>query len=253
MSFFEEYERANFWTPAVRGGIAGMVARRKPASALFLGVGTGTNDAIPFATIAPSTKVLATDLDPRMVRLLREGCRKFANVRVEELDLLQAKGGYDAVIALFVLHRLAARAIEGAERVAACVAPGGVLYVSEFVGPRGFIAMCNEPRLQKGIAGRMLARYFERHSFDAALRSTNIAPVRARLARLLRAERPRDFRWNYRLPVSELFRRLRRRAYAPFFGGPEELDDLRKEFEPEFHREIAFIEVIRVHRYSRSV
>ena len=73
MSFFEEYERANFWTPEVRQGIARMVARPRPATALFIGVGTGTNDAIPFAKLSPATRVLATDLDPRMVRLLREG------------------------------------------------------------------------------------------------------------------------------------------------------------------------------------
>ena len=192
----------------------------------------------------------ATDLDPRMVRLLKEGTRRFPNVEARVLDVLKAEGSFDAVVSLFVLHRLQERAIEGAERLASCLAPGGALYISEFVGPRGFIAMCNEPRLRKGPAGRMLARYFEGHRFDAALRSTDIAPVRRRLERRLRAEGHRDFRWRYEFPLAEAFRRMRRRAYAPFFGGPEELEALRHEFEPEFARVVAFVEVIRVYRYS---
>jgi spermidine synthase len=73
MSFFEEYERVNHWTDEVRDGIARMIARAKPASALFIGVGTGSNDAIPFAKMSPATSIVATDVDPRMVRLLREG------------------------------------------------------------------------------------------------------------------------------------------------------------------------------------
>lgn len=150
------------------------------------------------------------------------------------------------MVALFVLHRLQARAVEGAERLAACVAPGGRLYVSEFAGPRGLIAMCNEPRWRKGVAGRMLSRYFERHRFDATLRSTDIAPVRARLSELLKPEKARDFRWRYALTLAEVFRRMRRRAYAPFFGGPEELDGLRREFEADFGREVDFVEIIRV-------
>jgi hypothetical protein len=172
-------------------------------------------------------------------------------VRVRELDLLKAEGAYDAVVALFVLHRLQERAIEGAERLAACVAEGGRLYISEFVGPRGLIAMCNEPRLRKGVAGRMLARYFERHRFSAKLKSTNIAPVRARLSTLLKAEKPRDFRWRYTLTLAEVFRRMRRRSYAPFFGGPEDLEGIRREFEAGFDREVDFVEVIRVFSYRR--
>ncbi len=106
--------------------------------------------------------------------------------------------------------------------------------------------MCNEPRLWRGIVGRMLARYFGRHRFAAKLKSTNIAPVRAKLSKLLAPEKPRDFRWRYTLTLAEVFRRMRRRSYAPFFGGPEDLDDLRKEFEADFDREVDFVEVIRV-------
>jgi hypothetical protein len=167
-------------------------------------------------------------------------------VQVRELDLLEAEGAYDAVVALFVLHRLQERAIEGAERLASCVAPGGRLYISEFVGPRGLIAMCNEPRLRKGTAGRMLARYFERHRFAPTLKSTDIAPVRKRLSTLLKAEKPRDFRWRYTLTLAEIFRRMRRRSYAPFFGGPEDLDGIRREFEADFDRAADFVEIIRI-------
>jgi len=173
-------------------------------------------------------------------------------VRVAELDLLKAEGSFDAVVSLFVLHRLGKRAFEGALRLASCVAPGGSLYVSEFTGPRGFIAMCNEPRLRKGPAGRMLARYFERHRFEAALRSTNIAPVRSLLSKLLVPQRSRDFRWRYTMTLAEAFRRMRRRAYAPFFGGPEDLEDLRREFKTDFAREVRFTEIIRTYRFTRS-
>ncbi len=210
------------------------------------------NDALPFSDASPATDVLATDLEPRMVELLREHCRSRASVRVSQLDLLKAKGSYDLVTALFVLHRLGAKARLGARRLARLVGPAGSLIVTEFAGPRGFIARANEPRWRgRDLVGRLLGRYFAIRPWREPLRSTDIGPCLTELARALSPAGHQDFAWRYRLSLAELFRRIRRRAYAPFFQAPDDLEQLRREFEPHFAREFPFVEVIRVHRFAR--
>ena len=89
-------------------------------------------------------------------------------------------GTFDLVTLFFVIHRLNDwRPV--VTHLAALMAPGGSLYLSEFVGPSGVIYLSNEGggRFRDPVS-RLIRRYFELlpERFAPPLKSTSIRPVR---------------------------------------------------------------------------
>lgn len=256
------YEEYQSWPAEVTEGVARYLYTGSPGRCIVLGCATGVNDALPLARLAgPGCRVVAGDLDPAFLERLQERTTSegLPNLEPRRIDLTTDLGGlgtFDAVSLLFVIHRIPAWE-EALDRVCRLVAPGGSFTISEFVGPEGIIYRSNE----RGGTGadpvsRMIRRYFELVSapFNPGLKSTNIAPVRERLSRLLRADGHRDFGWNQTIMPGEMFRRIRDRAYAPYFSttpAPGALDRLRDEFSPEWCTAVRQTEVIRLYRFTR--
>lgn len=260
------YEAHQAWPAETAAAIAGhllsTLARRPPRKCLFLGAATGVNDVLPFARRAdPADRIVGSDVVPAYLDALRdraaaEGLRQ---VEVRAVDIrrgLEALGTFDLVALFFVIHRVAEwREVAGP--LAGLVGRGGSLFVTEFAGPEGIIYLSNE-RGGKGRdpVSRLIRRYFELlpEPFEPPLKSTSIGPFRQLLAGLLRPAGSRDFAWPQRLTVGDMYARIAARAYAPYFGtraSPELLERLRTEFAPEWDREVAFVETIRVYRFAR--
>jgi SAM-dependent methyltransferase len=256
------YEEYQGWPAEVADGVARYVNFGRPGSCLVLGCATGVNDALPLARVAGrGCRIVAGDLEPAYLERLQERVisEGLSTVEARRIDLtgdLSGLGAFDAVSLLFVIHRIAAWE-EALDRVCRLVAPGGSFYISEFVGPEGIIYRSNEG----GGAGtdpvaRMIRRYFELVPvpFAPALKSTSIAPALERLAGSLRPDGHRDVGWPQTLMPAEMFRRIRDRAYAPFFGTtpvPGTLDRLRDEFSGEWCTAVRQTEVIRLYRFTR--
>jgi predicted O-methyltransferase YrrM len=238
------------------------VRRPPPRRCLFLGTATGVNDVLPFARRAdPADRIVAGDIVPACLDRLRERAARegLRNVEVRVLDVrrdLEGQGTFDLVTLFFVIHRIAEwRAV--AAPLAGCVAEGGSLFVTEFAGPGGILYLSNE----RGGTGqdpvsRLIRRYFELlpEPFAPPLKSTWIGPFRELLARFLRSAETRDVVWPQRLTVGDMYARIAARAYAPYFGtraSPALLERLRTEFAPEWEREVAFQEKIRLYRFVR--
>lgn len=243
----ELYEAHQEWETAAAEGVARYLLEARPRSAAFLGCASGVNDALPFARLAPELPVLASDVDPDLLRALRG--RAPSNVEVRDVDIrrLEGLGVYDAVALFFVIHR-----VPGGERlapsIARLVAPGGRFYASEFAGPSGVIYLANEGARGRDPVSRLLRRYAELRPFEAPLRSTRIRPFLDALP--LRPEGHRDFAWRQSLSIGDLLHRMEIGAHAPFVGTPPELvDRLRREFPEDAPTEL--VETIRVYRFAR--
>jgi SAM-dependent methyltransferase len=256
------YEEYQSWPAEVTDGVARYLNSGRPGSCLVLGCATGVNDALPLARVAGrGCRIVAGDLEPAFLERLQERVisEGLSTVEARQIDLtgdLSGLGTFDAVALLFVIHRIAAWE-EALDRVCRLVAPGGSFTISEFVGPEGIIYRSNE----RGGAGedpvsRMIRRYFELVSapFAPALKSTSIGPALERLAGRLRPDGHRDFGWPQTIMPAEMFRRIRDRAYAPYFGttpAAGALDRLREEFSGEWCTAVRQTEVIRLYRFTR--
>lgn len=254
------YEEYQSWPVEVTDGVARYLNSGRPRSCAVLGSATGVNDALPLARIAgPRCRIVAGDLEPAFLerlqeRIIQEGLSTVEGRLIDITRDLSPLGTFDAVSLLFVIHRIDGWE-EAIDHVCRLVAPGGALYLSEFVGPGGIIYLSNE----RGGAGtdpvsRMIRRYFELvpAPFAPSLKSTNIAPVLERLATRLQADGHGDFGWNQTIMPAEMFRRIRDRAYAPYFGTiPSQgaLDRLREEFAPDWCTAVRQTEVLRIHRF----
>ena len=264
-SFADDYERHQAWDREAREAVARYLSsplRSRPGSCLFLGCATGVNDVLPFARRAPrGTRILAGDIDDSCLRRLRVHARRerLSGVEVRRLDVtedLSPLGTFDLVTLFFVVHRLHSwKSV--VRRLAARVGPGGSFYTSEFVGPGGVIYLANEGggKARHGVA-RLIRRYFELHPdrFDPGLKSSSIGPVLGELGRLLRPAGHRDVAWRQTLTVKDMFQRIERKAYAPFWGSDRArsvLDRLSREFGGEGSRNVALVERIRIHRFVR--
>ena len=184
----------------------------------------------------------------------KQGLRNVEARRIDIQKDLEKLGTFDCVTLLFVIHRLTEwRSV--IEHLPGLIAPGGSLYVSEFVGPSGVIYLSNECGGQsQDPVSRMIRRYFELlpELYDPALKSTSIRPVREALARTLSSSGHRDFFWSQRLTAGDMYRKIETKAYAPYFSIPpseELLRTLRREFENEWSKEVHLTETIRVYRY----
>jgi len=260
----DAYEKYQAWPPQVAEAVALHLASALPEEGgrcLVLGCATGVNDALPLARVAgPSRRIVAGDLEPAFLERLQERILSEGRSSVEPraLDVttdLSPLGTFDVVSLLFVIHRLSPWE-PVVDRICGLLAPGGSFFISEFVGPGGVIYLSNEA----GGAGsdpvsRMIRRYFEIVGpFAPPLKSTDIAPVLDRLARRLDPAGHRDFAWAQTLMPEEMFRRIRDRAYAPYFvtnPAPVVLDQLRAEFAGEWTETVRQTEVIRIHRFRR--
>lgn len=138
------------------------------------------------------------------------------------------------------------------------VGPRGSLYVTEFAGPSGAIYVSNEKGggLSDPVS-RMIRRYFEllTEPFDPPLKSSQIGPVREALAQHLRPTGFRDFDWQQRVTVGEMYAKIESGAYAPYFGtqpSPDLLDRLRREFDPDWPHVVELTETIRIYRFLRT-
>jgi SAM-dependent methyltransferase len=253
------------WPPEVKLALATHLisaAGPVPRRCLFLGAGTGVNDALPFARLAdPRDKILASDVEPAYLDRLRElaQAQGLRNVEARRIDIgkdLANLGAFDLVTLLFVIHRLADWQ-PVVPHLAALVAPAGSLYLSEFAGPSGVIYLSNEGggRLPDPVS-RLIRRYFELlpDPFSPSLKSTSIRPVREALAERLTPSGYRDFLWPQQLTVGEMCQKIESRAYAPYFSTHptgELLAQLREEFQPDWSRKAGLTETIRVYRFGR--
>ncbi len=262
----QAYEENQAWPREVTEGAARYVLSSLPAAprrCLVLGSATGVNDALPLARIAdPGDRILAGDLEPAFLDRLRERAASegLLNVEAHTLDItedLSPLGKFDLISLFFVIHRLKAWE-EVIDRLCGLVAPGGLFFISEFVGPSGIIYLSNE---NGGAAGdpvsRLIRRYFELlpERFAPALRSTCIRSVRERLGKVLKPAGHRDFIWRQSITPREMLRRIADRAYAPYFSThplPGLLEQLRGEFESEAARRIPMEETIRLYRFERD-
>lgn len=261
------YEIHQAWPGETAAAIAeylhGALDRRPPRRCLFLGAATGVNDVLPFARRAdPADRIVGSDILPAYLETLRDRAARegLRHVEVRTVDVrrdLGALGTFDLVALFFVIHRVPEwREVAGP--LAGLVGEAGSLFVSEFAGPSGVIYLSNEGGgTGRDPVSRLIRRYFELlpERFDPPLKSTSIGPFRELVARFLRPLESRDFVWPQRLTVGEMFAKIAARAYAPYFGtrpSPELLERLRGEFAPEWDREVAFEERIRVYRFVRS-
>jgi len=259
------YEEYQGWPAPVAEGLARELRSSLgagPRRGLVLGCATGVNDALPLARLAgPGDRIIAGDLDAGFLDRLREraASERLSNLEARELDLtsdLTSLGTFDFVTLFFVIHRLPEW--EGViDRLTRLVAPGGSFFISEFVGPGGVIYLSNESGgTSSDPVSRMIRRYFELlpEEFAPRLKSTEIRPVLKRLSEQLTPQGSRDVKWPQTLMTAEMFRRIRDRAYAPYFSTrplPGTLDLLRAEFAREWTRTVRLTEVIRVHRFLR--
>ncbi len=259
------YEANQAWPDAVRREVATHLREALgpgPKRCLFLGAATGVNEALPFARSAgPGDRILASDVDTACLGRLRAqaGALGLANVETRRIDItrdLDGLGAFDLVTLLFVIHRLEDwRPV--VRPLAALVAPGGSLFVSEFAGPCGLIHRSNERGgLGDDPVSRLIRRTFEISPipFDPPLTSTRIGPVRELLSVLLEPAGFRDFAWPQRITVEGMLRRMEERAYAPYAAtapSGELLERLRAEFERELSREVELMETIRLYRFAR--
>jgi SAM-dependent methyltransferase len=198
---------------------------------------------------------VASDIDPSFLKRLREHARRLPNVTVRRCDITQPiPGRYDLVTLFFVIHRLDhwKRAIRRIEQL---VAPGGSFFISEFAGPSGMIYLANEKggRARDPVS-RLLRRYFQLvgDPFDPDLKSSYIRPVLRYLS--LRPAGHRDFFWKQPVTVGEMHHKIDREVYAPFFSTHPHrsvIEQLRREFEPEWNRRVTYVETIRVYRFTR--
>ncbi|HYE97792.1 MAG TPA: class I SAM-dependent methyltransferase [Planctomycetota bacterium] len=252
------YETRQGWPPETSVPVARHLLDQAPRarSAAFFGCASGVNDAVPFAGLAPGVRVLASDVDPDLLRALRERVRFLPNVEVRKIDVLQDLRDVapaDLVGIFFVVHRLP-RWEDVVAPLAAAVAPGGRLFTSEFAGPSGLIHLANE----EGGTGsdpvsRLLRRYhaLRREPFAPRLRTSRMRPFLDALGRRLRPEGFRDFYWPRTLSVGEVLELIADAAYAPFHGRAD-LERLRAEFEAERDERVELIETIRVHGFARD-
>ena len=234
-------------------------AARGARTAAFLGCATGVNDALPFARVAPEARVLASDVDPDFLRALSARAQGRANLEVRKIDITSDLGSLEPVdltASFFVVHRLLAweSVVPGLLRL---VAPGGRLFTSEFAGPGGVIYLSNENggRAADPVS-RLIRRYFELRGerFAAPLKTSNMGPFLAALARGLAPAGHRDFAWPQSLTVAETHRKMETGAYAPYFSvrPPQALlDRLRDEFSREWSDRVDLVETIRVHEFRR--
>ena len=259
------YEEYQGWPAPVAEGLARELRSSLgagPKRGLVLGCATGVNDALPLArTAAPGDRIVAGDLDAGFVERLREraASERLSNLEARELDVtsdLASLGTFDFVTLFFVIHRLPEW--EGVlDRLCRLVSPGGSFFISEFVGPGGVIYLSNESGgTSADPVSRMIRRYFELLSeeFAPRLKSSDIRPVLKRLSEQLTPQGHRDVEWPQTLMTAEMFRRIRDRAYAPYFSThpvPGTLDRLREEFAGEWTRTVRQVEVIRIHRFVR--
>ena len=259
------YEEYQGWPAEVTEGVARYFLSALPEGrgrCLVLGCATGVNDVLPLARAAgPGRAITAVDLEPAFLERLQErrGDEALSSVEARVLDVtgdLSSLGSFDLVSLLFVIHRL--NPWEPViDRICRLVSPGGSFFISEFVGPRGVIYLSNEAGgTGTDPVSRMIRRYFEMvpGGFAPALKSTNIAPVLDRIRRELDPRGHQDFGWNQTLMPGEMFRRIRDRAYAPFFSTtppPGGLDQLRAEFAGEWTQAVRQTEVIRIHRFVK--
>jgi SAM-dependent methyltransferase len=261
-AFYEEHQE---WPPAVAGAVARHLRRfaPRPCRAAFLGCATGVNDALPFARLAvPGDRILASDLDPVLLdrlieRLHAEGLDPVDARKVDITRDLPALGAFDVVALLFVIHRVPEwRPV--IPELAARVAPGGSLFISEFAGPSGVIYLSNENGGRgDGAVARLIRRTFELlpERFAPALKSTSIGPVLEALARELAPAGHEDFEWRQSLTVGEMFRKIEDGSYAPYFSlrRPEDvLARLRVEFASEWGARCGLSETIRLHRFTSA-
>lgn len=107
-----------------------------------VGAGTGYF-AVRLARAVPDGAVIATDLEPDMVRYLderaaREQLPNLRAVRATPTDTGLAPGSVDAILVVHVWHHLADR-VAYARQLAAALRPGGRLFIVDFdlVGERG--------------------------------------------------------------------------------------------------------------------
>ncbi len=200
---------------------------------------------------------MASDVDPSFVERLRGYARSLPNVEVRRIDITQPiEGIYDAVVMFFVIHRLDhwKRVVRRIERL---VAPGGSLFLSQFAGPSGIIYLANEQggRARDPIS-RLIRRYFElvKEKFTPDLKSSYITPVLKYLK--LTPMGHRDFLWPQPVTVGEMHHKIDREVYAPFFSTHPHrkvIEQLGREFQPEWNRRVRLVERIRVYRLMRSV
>jgi len=257
----ESYEEHQAWPAEMAESVALHLHQAAPAArtAAFLGCATGVNDALPFARLAPETRVLASDVDPDFLRALSARARGMANLEVRRIDIASDLGALDPVdltAIFFVVHRLPAweSVVPGLLRL---VAPGGRLFTSEFAGPGGLIHLSNENGGQAGDPiSRLIRRYFELRGerFAPPLKSSNMGPFLAALARGLAPAGHRDFAWPQSLTVAEMWRKMESGAYAPYFSvrPPQALfDRLREEFSREWSDRVDLVETIRLHEFRR--
>lgn len=258
------YEAHQEWPPEVKQALAAHLvseARPSPRRCLFLGVGTGVNDVLPFARVADRRdRLLASDIEPAYLARLQElaEAEGLDNVEPRRMDIrtdLANLGTFDVVTLLFVIHRIHDwRPV--VPRLAALVAPGGSLYLSEFVGPSGVIYLSNEGGGQfRDPVSRLIRRYFELlpERFAPSLKSTSIRPVREALAESLTYLGYWDCFWSQRLTVGDMFQKIETRAFAPYFSthpADQLLDQLKSEFESDWLRGVSLRETIRIYRFG---
>lgn len=261
------YEVHQAWPPEVTGAVAehlySTLPKPAPRKCLFLGAATGVNDVLPFARLAdPTDRVLGSDVVLEYLECLRDHALRegLQNVEVRPIDIragLEALGTFDLVTLFFVLHRLLDwRGVVAP--LAGLVGDGGSLFVSEFAGPSGIIYISNERGGTGGdpVSG-LIRRYFELlpGTFNPALKSTSISPVREGLAQFLRPAGFRDFVWRQRITAGDMYIKIASKAYAPFFSThalPELLESLRLEFARHWQTPVEMAETIRIYRFLQA-
>ena len=256
------YERHQEWPAPVADRVARHLRDSKPdvRRAAFLGCATGVNDVLPYARLTREGRILAGDIDPSFLsrleeRVRAEGLARVSPRRVDILQDLPTLGSHDLVALFFVIHRIAEWR-QVASELPRPIAPGGVFFTSEFVGPEGAIYLSNE----NGGSGqdpvsRLIRRYFELagERFDPPLKSTRIGPFLEALPPRLVPDGWRDFSWPQSLTVEEMYRKIEAGAYAPYFRAraPRVLERLRSEFSGEWSERLDMTETIRVYRFRR--
>lgn len=245
------YDARHAWPSEAAEAVARRLRQENPGArnALFLGCATGTNDALPFARLAPDVRVVASDIEPIFLRAIAE--RAPANVEVRQIDAraLEDVEPADLVALFFVAHRIPEwrELVPGlASRVA------GRLYVSEWAN--GLVYLANEGGGQEpDPVCRLLRRYHELRAAEGPeLRTSRMSPFLKAVERELPYAGRRDVVWWRWVSVREVLEMIEEGAYAPFRVGRPDLARLREEFAAEADERVELLETLRIHAFARA-
>jgi SAM-dependent methyltransferase len=164
---FDDPARDAWQRPA---DVVALLGLRPGMTVVDLGAGTGYFEPYLARAVGPSGKVLALDVEPDMVRYLRERAARDGLTNVEARAVAPddpglGKGTVDRVLIVDTWHHLPDRAAYS-KKLAAALAPGGAVVIVDFtadskMGPPAHARVPPEQAVAELTAGGLVARIVE--------------------------------------------------------------------------------------------